>query len=73
MLSFGKVNNQFVAVFDAIDGAKLSENLAWLRRKGCVFMTQSNGYHKTCRVVFSRIPASVCLKLSERFMSISIR
>lgn len=73
MLSFGKVNNQFVAVFDAIDSVKLSENLAWLRRKGCVFMTQPNGYHKTCRIVFSRISLDLCLKLSERFMSISIR
>lgn len=45
MLSFGKFNNQFVAVFDAIDSAKLSDNLAWLRRKGCVFVTHPNGYH----------------------------
>lgn len=73
MLSFGKFNNQFVAVFDAIDSAKLSDNLAWLRRKGCVFVTHPNGYHKTCRVVFSRISPGLCLKLSERFMSISIR
>lgn len=74
MLSFGRINNsQFVAVFDAIDNAKLSESLAWLRSKGCVFMTQHNGYHKTCRIVFSRIPTSVCLKLSERFTAISIR